>query len=114
MMNNCVYDFVCFSDEGVYNTYVIDTDYSSWALMMNCAEKKKNPRYLSALMMSRTRTLGHNVKVYLREKLPRYNIDLDFMFAVDQDECNLSPSINMKYYYDHILKSKFDSDDSAQ
>lgn len=103
-----------FSDEGVYNTYVIDTDYSSWALMMNCAEKKKNPRYLSALMMSRTRTLGHNVKVYLREKLPRYNIDLDFMFAVDQDECNLSPSINMKYYYDHILKSKFDSDDSAQ
>lgn len=116
ILNNCSISFsftTHFSDEGIYNTYVIDTDYENWALMMNCAEKKKNPRYLSALLMSRRRSLGHNVKVYLREKLPKYNIDLDFMFAVEQDKCdNLIPSVNMKYYYDHFLKRKF-SDDSA-
>ena len=54
---------------------------------MHCAEKKRSSRYLSALMLSRTPTLGHNVKVFLREKLPQYNIDLDFMFDVYQDDC---------------------------
>jgi apolipoprotein D and lipocalin family protein len=91
----------------VYNTYVIDTDYENWALIMHCAEKKKYPRYLSALMMSRKQTLGSNVKVFLREKLPKYNIDLDFMFEVRQDNCdNLSSSMNMKDYYETVLKYK--------
>ena len=54
---------------------------------MHCAEKKRSSRYLSALMLSRTPTLGHNVKVFLREKLPQYNIDLDYMFDVYQDDC---------------------------
>lgn len=91
----------------MYNTYVIDTDYENWALIMHCAEKKTYPRYLSALMMSRTRTLGHNVKVFLREKLPKYNIDLDFMFEVRQDVCDqLVGSMNMKDYYEKVLKNK--------
>lgn len=91
----------------MYNTYVIDTDYENWALIMHCAEKKKYPRYLSALMMSRTRSLGYNVKVFLREKLPKYNIDLDFMFEVRQDVCDLlKSSMNMKDYYDQVLKNK--------
>lgn len=94
-------------DEGVYNTYIIDTDYENWALVMHCAEKKKYPRYLSALMMSRSRTLGYNVKVFLREKLPKYNIDLDFMFEVRQDVCDLlKGSMNMKDYYEQVLKNK--------
>lgn len=38
-------------------------------------------------MLSRTPTLGHNVKVFLREKLPQYNIDLDYMFDVYHDDC---------------------------
>lgn len=35
-----------FSDEGIYNTYVLDSDYTSWALLLHCAEKSKVPRYL--------------------------------------------------------------------
>lgn len=75
---------------------------------MHCAEKKKFPRYLSALMMSRSQTLGYNVKVFLREKLPKYNIDLDYMFEVRQDEnCErLKSSMNMKDYYENVLKKK--------
>lgn len=74
-------------DEGVYNTYIIDNYHQDWALIMHCAEKKRSSRYLSALMLSRTPTLGHNVKVFLREKLPQYNIDLDYMFDVYHDDC---------------------------
>ena len=59
-------------DEGVYNTYILDSDYKSWALLMHCAEKNKSPRYLSSFIMSRERILGPNVISYLREKLPKY------------------------------------------
>ncbi|KAL0134086.1 hypothetical protein PUN28_001156 [Cardiocondyla obscurior] len=58
--------------EGVYNTYVLDSDYKSWALLMHCAEKSKSPRYLSSFIMSREASLGANVISYLREKLPKY------------------------------------------
>ncbi|XP_022224811.1 insecticyanin-A [Drosophila obscura] len=74
--------------EGVYNTYVLDTDYQSWGLVMHCAEKKKHTRYLSALLLSREPTLGENVVNFLREKLPRYHIDLSFMFDINQTACD--------------------------
>lgn len=64
-------EFSHFTDEGVYNTYVLDSDYKSWALLMHCAEQSKTPRYLSSFIMSREPSLGTNVISYLREKLPR-------------------------------------------
>lgn len=73
--------------EGIYNTYVLDSDYKSWALLMHCAEKSKSPRYLSSFIMSREPELGINVISYLREKLPRYNIDLEYMFPMMQINC---------------------------
>ncbi|KAJ8977162.1 hypothetical protein NQ317_003102 [Molorchus minor] len=74
--------------EGVYNTYVLDSDYTSWALLLHCAEKSKVPRYLSSFIMSRESKLGINVISYLKEKLPRYDIDLSYMFDMKQDYCN--------------------------
>lgn len=65
----------------------MDTDYKSWALIMHCAEKQKSPRYLSALMLSRKPDLPNNVVNFLREKLPRYDIDISFMFEMDQANC---------------------------
>lgn len=67
-------DLDLFPDEGIYNTYVLDSDYKSWTLLMHCAEKEKSPRYLSSFIMSRTSDLGNNVNSYLREKLPKYLI----------------------------------------
>lgn len=58
--------FNSFTDEGIYNTYILDTDYKSWALIMHCAEKAKSTRYLSALLLSREQELGINVINYLR------------------------------------------------
>lgn len=76
------------TDEGVYNTYVMDSDYISWALLLHCAEKSKVPRYLSSFIMSREPALGVNVISYLKDKLPRYDVDLTYMFDMSQDDCN--------------------------
>lgn len=65
---------------------MIDYLNDEWALLMHCAEKKKYSRYLSALLLSRQAFLGSNVKAFLREKLPQYQIDLDYMFEVRQEE----------------------------
>jgi hypothetical protein len=86
----------------------VDTDYENWALLMHCAEKKKNTRYLSALIMSRIPTLGRNVKAFLREKLPQYNIDLDYMFEVKQENCDQMKTHLMEDYYENVLKAKGD------
>ncbi|EDV44587.1 uncharacterized protein Dana_GF20434 [Drosophila ananassae] len=72
--------------EGVYNTYVLDTDYDNWGLVMHCAEKKKHPRYLSALLLARKTELAPNEITFLREKLPQ-DIDKSFMFNIGQGSC---------------------------
>lgn len=69
------YSLILIADEGIYNTYILDTDYKSWALIMHCAEKEKSTRYLSALLLSRERELGMNVISYLRWE----NISNDFV-----------------------------------
>ncbi|CAB0019202.1 unnamed protein product [Nesidiocoris tenuis] len=54
-----------------YNTYILDSDNNEWALLLNCAEKPKSPRYLTSLMMSRNPTLAPAVISFLRDKLPK-------------------------------------------
>uniref|UniRef100_A0A182Q0S1 VDE lipocalin domain-containing protein n=1 Tax=Anopheles farauti TaxID=69004 RepID=A0A182Q0S1_9DIPT len=90
------------SYEEVYNTYVIDTDYRSWALIMHCAEKTKSERYLSALMLAREQTLGLNVinflRYMIREKLPQYDINVENMYPIPQDNCTLADGDAFAYY----------------
>lgn len=48
--------------------------------------------------MSREPILGVNVVSYLRDKLPKYDIDLSYMFVMQQENCNdtltdLPPSV---------------------
>ncbi|KPJ02409.1 hypothetical protein RR46_08206 [Papilio xuthus] len=57
--------------DGIYNTYVLDTEYKTWALLLHCAEQREGARYLSAFVLSRKTTLPKNVMAYLRDKLPR-------------------------------------------
>jgi apolipoprotein D and lipocalin family protein len=81
--------FCVVSDEGVYNTYVLDTDYTSWLLLLHCAEKTGSPRYLSSLLMRRSEEepLTENVIAYLRDKLQRYKVSLEYMFPMPQQAC---------------------------
>lgn len=79
---------------------------------MHCAEKNKEPRYLSAFIMSRNSTVGNNVITYLREKLPKYDIDLNFMFEMSQSDCeqtqldrNLPPLVGLAEEVYHKKKS---------
>ncbi|KAJ8682144.1 hypothetical protein QAD02_017936 [Eretmocerus hayati] len=92
--------------EGVYNTYVLDSDYKSWALLLHCAEKSKSPRYLSSFIMSREPSIGNNVISYLREKLPRYDVDLEYMFPMDQENCTTIDPYESQFVPPAILAAK--------
>lgn len=77
--------------EGVYNTYLLDMDASGdnpWSLLLHCAEKSGSTRYLSSFVLSRKSTQSPNVISFLRDKLPRYDIDLQFMYPMDQHDCS--------------------------
>lgn len=80
-----IYLHSLLADEGIYNTYVLDTDYQNWGLIMHCAEKKKHPRYLSALLLSRKPTLGDNVIAFLR-----YTYDIEI--------CSSLYHVNLAYF----------------
>lgn len=90
--------FLFFSlptDEGVYNTYVLDCA-DTWAVLLHCAEKPSSPRYLSSILLSRDMTVPANVRSYVRDKLPKYGVQLEYTFAMVQDRC--SPAVRPLYY----------------
>lgn len=95
-----------FSDEGIYNTYVLDSDYQSFGLLLHCAEKSGSTRYLSSLILSRNQSLKINIINYLREKLPRYDIDLEYMFPVAQKNCHGSSQKKFPQTGNGSLKTK--------
>ncbi|XP_028043596.1 uncharacterized protein LOC114253053 [Bombyx mandarina] len=77
--------------DGIYNTYVIDTEYKTWALLLHCAEQTEGARYLTAFVLSRTTKLQKNVMAYLRDKLPRFEVDINYVFAIPHDDCAVKP-----------------------
>jgi apolipoprotein D and lipocalin family protein len=91
----------------VYNTYVLDTNYDEWLLLLHCAEKKLTPRYLSSIIMSRSsKPLKPAVLSYLRDKLARYNVPLEYVFPVRQDNCNKTTSRRMGLNFVRSLGAK--------
>uniref|UniRef100_A0A2H1WKQ0 SFRICE_033760 n=1 Tax=Spodoptera frugiperda TaxID=7108 RepID=A0A2H1WKQ0_SPOFR len=77
--------------DGIYNTYVLDTEYKTWALLLHCAEQTEGARYLSAFVLSRNTTLPKNVMAYLRDKLPRYDVDVNYVFPIPHKDCSTKP-----------------------
>ncbi|GBP51725.1 hypothetical protein EVAR_96276_1 [Eumeta japonica] len=78
--------------DGIYNTYVLDTEYKTWALLLHCAEQDEGARYLSAFVLSRNTTLPKNVMAYLRDKLPRYDVDVKYVFPIPHKNCSSTPA----------------------
>ncbi|XP_053605721.1 uncharacterized protein Karl [Plodia interpunctella] len=78
--------------DGIYNTYVLDTEYKTWALLLHCAEQREGARYLSAFVLSRKTTLPKNVMAYLRDKLPRYDVDVNYVFPISHNDCKSQPA----------------------
>lgn len=75
------------TDRGIYNTYVIDTDYTTWLLLLHCSDPQPNKKYLSAFVFSRKPVLDKMTIAYLVEKLGGYTIELEYLFPVNQTEC---------------------------
>ncbi|CAG4964669.1 unnamed protein product [Colias eurytheme] len=78
--------------DGIYNTYVLDTEYKTWALLLHCAEQREGARYLTAFVLSRTTGLPKNVMAYLRDKLPRYDVDINYVFPISHKSCSSKPA----------------------
>ncbi|CAH3994274.1 unnamed protein product [Pieris brassicae] len=78
--------------DGIYNTYVLDTEYKTWALLLHCAEQREGTRYLTAFVLSRTTGLPKNVMAYLRDKLPRYDVDINYVFPIPHKDCSDKPA----------------------
>ncbi|VVC96663.1 uncharacterized protein LOC126975906 [Leptidea sinapis] len=77
---------------GIYNTYVLDTEYKTWALLLHCAEQNEGTRYLTAFVLSRSTSLPKNVMAYLRDKLPRYDVDINYVFPIPHEDCSSKPA----------------------
>lgn len=45
-----------------------------------------------------------NKKYFSSEKLPKYNIDTEYMFDISQDDCNHNVT-TMQDYYEYQLKN---------
>ncbi|XP_046397001.1 uncharacterized protein LOC124163931 [Ischnura elegans] len=105
--------------DGIYDTYVLDADPSSWALLLHCARNPKRNvneeemiriqhsplhnvvgtgyggwrgqvrarRFLSAFILSRQRNLSPGPLAFLRDKLPTYGVDLEYVSNVEQKGC---------------------------
>ncbi|XP_071451470.1 uncharacterized protein [Hetaerina americana] len=105
--------------DGIYDTYVLDADPSSWALLLHCARNPKRNvgeeeiirmhhsplhnvvgtgyggwrgqvrvrRFLSAFILSRQRDLSAGPLAFLRDKLPTYGVDLEYVSDVEQNGC---------------------------
>lgn len=84
-----------FTDEGVYNTYVLDCK-DTWALLLHCAEKPSSPRYLSSILLSRNKTVPVNVRSYVHDKLPKYGVQPEYTFPMVQNDC--SPTVHPLFY----------------
>lgn len=53
--------------------------------------------------MSRKSTLPVNVIAFLRDKLPRYDVDLQYLFDMDQHDCSMS---HVPQFYQAIKNMK--------
>jgi len=74
-------------DKGVYNTDVIDTDYTNWLIILHCADSESEKKFLSTFVLSRNPRLDKLTTAYLREKIGQYDVHLEYLFPVNQTSC---------------------------
>lgn len=79
---------IIWTDKGVYNTDVIDTDHSSWLILLHCSDPESEKKFLSTFILSRTPYMDKLQMDYLREKVAAYGVNLEYLFPVNQTFCN--------------------------
>ena len=79
--------YLIYLDRGIYNTDVVDTDYDNWLLLLHCSDPEPNQKFLSTFVLSRSPSLDKTTLDYLREKVGYYDVDLNYLFPVNQTHC---------------------------
>jgi len=73
--------------KGVYNTDVVDTDHNSWLILLHCSDPESEKKFLSTFVLSRTPYMDSVTTNYLRDKVTAYDVNLDYLFPVNQTFC---------------------------
>ena len=83
-------------DTGVYNTDVVDTDHDNWLLLLHCSDPESSKKFLSTFILGRSSHLDETMINYLREKVSQFDVDLDYLFPVNQTHCLSNPTTTQK------------------
>jgi hypothetical protein len=73
--------------KGVYNTDVVDTDYENWLLLLHCSDTDSSKKFMSTFILGRQPRLDVMTTNYLRDKAGQFQVDLDYLFPVNQTHC---------------------------
>ncbi|CAG7716857.1 unnamed protein product [Allacma fusca] len=73
--------------KGVYNTDVVDTDYDNWLLLLHCSDTDSSKKFLSTFILGRQPQLDVMTTNYLRDKAGQFQVDLEYLFPVNQTRC---------------------------
>jgi len=73
--------------KGVYNTDVVDTDHSSWLILLHCSDPEEEKKFLSTFVLSRVPFVTRLMMDYLREKVTAYDVNSNYLFPVNQTFC---------------------------
>jgi hypothetical protein len=65
----------------------VDTDHSSWLILLHCSDPEAEKKFLSTFVLSRVPYVDKLTTEYLREKISAYDIDLEYLFPVNQTFC---------------------------
>lgn len=66
---------------------MIDTDYTSWLILLHCSDPESEKKFLSTFVLSRTAYIDRTTTEYLREKIGNYNVPMEYLFSVNQTFC---------------------------
>lgn len=68
-------------------TAVVDTDYSHWAIYVQCMAEEGGNRFSSTRVLSRFPTLEPQHWLLVRDTISRFELDADFVYTIDQENC---------------------------
>jgi len=68
-------------------TSIVETDYSSWAVFVQCEEEGAGNKFLSTRVLSRRPQLSPAEWLQVREVIQAGGLEADFQYAINQENC---------------------------
>lgn len=73
-------------------TAIVDTNYSTWAVFVQCVTEDGENKFMSTRVMSRGTDLSPQDWLAVREVIKSSNLEAEFKYEIDQSQCNGGPA----------------------